>query len=113
MADDYDIHTLPTLKRGGPVTLDVSWHPPLPEPFLYVFSARFHGPADAPFLQKCRQAYEQRVPERITVEDGRGGKAVADAYVTHCAEHQEPDGSLAWDIDFGVISIVPTEGEAS
>jgi hypothetical protein len=113
MPDNFDIRSLPTLKRGEPVALDVSWRPTVPEPFLYVFSARFHGPEDAPFFQKCRQAYEQQVPERLTIEDGRGGKAVADAYVTHCAEHQEPDGSLAWDIDFGVVAIVPTEEEAS
>jgi hypothetical protein len=109
MPEHVDIHSLPTLKRGGPVTLDLSWRPTVPEPFLYVFSTRLHGPADDPFLQKCRQVYEQRVTARITVADGRGGKVAADAYVTHCAEHQEPDGSIAWDIAFGVVSIVPDE----
>jgi hypothetical protein len=109
MAENFDIHSLPTLKGGGPVGLDLFWCSTVPEPFLYAFSTRLHGPEDDPFLQKCRQVYEQRVTARITVEDGRGGKVAADAYVTHCAEYQKPDGSVAWDIDFGVVSIVPDE----
>jgi hypothetical protein len=109
MPENFDIHSLPTLKGGGPITLDLSWYPTVAEPFLFVLSTRFHGPEDDPFLQKCRHAHDQGITECITVEDGRGRKVAADAYVTHCAEHQEPDGSVAWDIDFGVVSIVPGE----